>query len=243
MSKRQLALVVTVFLCALLLAGCGSTPAIQYSKSDRQPVLVFYKSQALPPEFAPAGPTLIAYGTGTAYRQKARYQYVGGKLSQSQLDGLLSSVVEEGFFDLKTDLGRGAPGGVTDHVTMTLTGRSKSVEGPDGTGGAFGDIVTLLESYPIPGAAPYSPGVITLHAAEYTGQQPWTGKTVAWTSDPAVLVKASQAGADSVSGATAEQIWKQLGDSYDPNGNVAFSAGGKLYEQVYATPAFPLPGI
>jgi hypothetical protein len=47
----------------------------------------------------------------------------------------------------------------------------------------------------------------------------------------------------SVSGATASQIWKQLGDSYDPRGNVAFSAGGKLYEQVYATPVFPLPGV
>ena len=243
MGKRQLTLAVIVVLSAVLLAGCGSTPAIRHSKSDRQPVLVFYKSQALPPEFAPAGPTLIAYGTGTAYRQKARYQYVGCKLSESQLNDLLSSVIDKGFFDLKTDLGMGAPGGVTDHVTVTLTGRSKFVEGPENSGGTFGEIVKMLESYQIPGATPYTPAIITVHAAEYTGQQPWTGKIVAWTADPAVLAKASGAGADSVSGATAAQVWKLLGDSYDPNGNVAFSAGGKLYEQVYATPNFPLPGV
>jgi len=243
MGKRQLAVALTVTLTAALLAGCASKPAIQYSKSDRQPVLVFCKSQALPPEFAPAGPTLIAYGTGTAYQQKSRYQYLGGKLSARELNDLLSSVVEAGFFDLKADQGRGAPDGVTDHVTVTLTGKSKSVEGPDGTGGAFGGIVKMLESYKIPGATPYAPGMITLHAAEYTGSQPWTGTTVAWKSDPAVLAKAASMGVASVSGATASQIWKQLGDSYDPRGNVAFSAGGKLYEQVYATPVFPLPGV
>jgi len=243
MYKRQLAAAVAVFLAAGLLAGCGSTPSIRHSTSARQPVLVFYKSQALPPEFAPAGPTLIAYGTGAAYQQKSRYAYVGGKLTPSQLDDLLSSVVEAGFFDLKTDQGRGAPGAVTDHVTVTLTGRSKLVEGPEDSGGAFGEIVKMLESYQIPGATPYTPAIITVHAAELTGQQPWTGKTVAWAADPVVLARASIAGADSFSGATAAQVWKLLGDSYDPNGNVAFSAGGKLYEQVYATPNFPLPGV
>ena len=243
MGKRQLAFGLTVILAAALFAGCASKPAIQYSKSDRQPVLVFYKSQALPPEFAPAGPTLIAYGTGTAYQQKSRYHYMGGKLSERELNDMLSSVVEAGFFDLKTDQGRGAPGGVTDHVTVALTGRSKSVEGPDNAGGALGEIVKMLESYKIPGATPYAPPMITLHAAEYTGSQPWTGKIVAWTSDPAVLAKAASTGVASVSGATASKIWKQLGDSYDPKGNVAFSAGGKLYEQVYAIPVFPLPGV
>jgi len=243
MGKRQLAVGLIVMLSAALFAGCSSKPSVRHSTSDRQPVLVYYKSQALPPEFAPAGPTLIAYGTGTVYQQKGRYQYVGGKLSTRELDDLLSSVVDAGFFALKGDQGKGAPGGVTDHVAVTLTGLSNSVEAPEGTGGAFGEVVRTLEAFKIPGATSYTPTMLTLHAAEYTGSQPFNGKTVAWTAEAAVLATAADSGVTSVSGATAQQVWKQLGDSYDPKGGVAFSAAGKTYEQVYAIPVFPLPGV
>ena len=244
MGRMRLAAGATAVLVmvAAIISGCSSTPAIKYAKSDRNPVVIYSQTQALPPEFAPNGPTLIVYGTGTAYQQKDRYHYLTGTLTQAQLNSLISSIADKGFYSMSADQGKGAPGGMTDHVTVNLTGNSKSVEGPDGTGGEFGAIVSMLESYRIPGATPYAPNTITLHAAEYSGT-PWTGKTVAWTADPQALLKAASMGAESVSGAEAQKIWALLGDSYSPSGDGAFSSQGKLYNPVYAATVFQLQGV
>ncbi|MHB8896018.1 MAG: hypothetical protein ACYC99_12700, partial [Candidatus Geothermincolia bacterium] len=118
-----------------LAAGCGTAPPVEYSRSATQPIISYQRTQALPPEYSPRGPVFIVYGDGTAYRRDGLMDYKSGKLTDAQLKSLVTSVVDKGFFGMKQSQGNPLPGGAVDHVTVTLSSKSSSVEAPEGTGG------------------------------------------------------------------------------------------------------------
>lgn len=241
--------VIPLLLAAALLAGSGcGTTTIDYTRSSRQPVLNYSSTQALPPPSAPQGPVLVIYGDGTAYQRHGQMDYTTGKVLESELKSLLGSIVDEGFFQLKPLQGKDTPGGITDQVTVTLKGKSKSVQGPDNSGGDFGAVLDTVKTFKIPGAKAYLPDQIILFAKQYTGPEPFVGTVLDWTADPAVLEQAAAPVAGYVpgahaSGAQAQQAWKLLEGASGGDEEVAWRAGGKLYVQVYAVPQFPFPGI
>jgi hypothetical protein len=252
MRKRMIfaaVLLASLLASAASLTGCGGGVSLEHSKSPRQPIVSYLRNQALPPAESPKGPAFIVYGDGTAYRRVGKMSFLTGTLTESQIKALLSSIVAKGFFSMPSNLGRPAPGGVEDQVTVTLTGKSKAVIAAEGSGGDFGAIVDTVSSYKIPGEKEYLPDRIILHAMEYVDSQPFTGKVLEWTADPAMLAQAAttktgpSAGMQQLTGEQARQAWKLLADASSTNGAVAWRAGGKLYVSVYADPYFPAPGV
>lgn len=242
------AIVLALALVAAGMAGCGTAPAVEYSDSPTQPIISYQRTQALPPEFSPRGPVFIVYGDGTAYRREGLMDYKGGKLTDEQLKALVTSVVDKGFFGMEQLMGDPLPGGAVDHVTVTLKGRSSSVEAPEGTTGEFGAIVEELRSYKIPDEKEYLPDTITLFATENPQGQAVQGNVLEWTADPTLLSRASEArnsptAGISVHGQEAQQAWKLLRDASKTGQAVAWSAGGRVYVSVYADPFFPAPGV
>lgn len=247
LKKRILASIAVLAACAFA-AGCGSSPQIEYSRSPDQPIVSCQRTQALPPEFSPKGPVFIVYGDGTAYRRGGSMDYVTGRLTGAQLERLLTSIVDAGFFRMKQVLGNPQPGGAVDHVTVTLKGASYSVEAPEGTTGDFGSIVNGLRSFRIPGEKEYLPDTITLYASENPPGQAVEDKVLEWTADPGLPAQASanrnaEGAGLLVRGPQAQQVWKLLRDAPSSGGPVAWSAGGKVYTSVYADPFFPAPGV
>ena len=240
--------VALVLTAAALATGCGTTPPIEYSKSSSQPIVSYDRTQALPPEYSPRGPVFIVYGDGTAFRREGLMDYRTGKLTEAQLKGLVTSITDRGFFEMKQQLGNPKPGGAVDHVTVTLSSRSTSVEAPEGAGGDFGAIVSELRAYVIPDEKEYLPDRITLHAAEDPAGQKNEGKVLEWTADPNDLALAAEGrsgatGGAQLTGAEAQKVWKLLRDASSTQGTVAWSAGGKIYTNVYADAYFPAPGV
>lgn len=240
-TKTVLSLAIAAAL--LLAGGCDDEPAVEYTRSDRQPVLVYFTTQALPPMYSPKGPDLIVYGSGTAYKKSGLMDYTTGVLSADEVTTLLSSVVEKGFFSLEGEQGEPMPGAAVSHVTVTLSSESKGLEGTSTTG-AFGEIVTILKDFEIPGATEYLPDTIVLNASAHEGTQPFSGTVLEWTASPADLEQAARLEGYSLNGEEARQAWKLLADAYRAGpGDVAWRAGGRLYTQVFADPQFPAPGI
>jgi hypothetical protein len=231
----------------VLAAGCG-TGTVEYSHSARMPVVTYYQSQALPPPDAPQGPVLIVYGDGTAYQRHEQMDYITGTLTKSQVEGLLTSMIDKGFFEMAPLQGKDLPGGITDHITVSVKGRSKGVEGPDTSGGDFGAVLKIVKEFQIPSAREYLPDQLSLFAKQYSSAEPFKGTVLDWTADPALLEQAAAPVAGispgaHASGPQAQQVWKLLASSQGGDEEIAWRAGGKLYVQVYAVPAFPAPGI
>jgi len=245
--KRIWTLLVLMLAVLLASGGCGHQ-SLDYTRSNRNPVVVYSQSQALPPQSAPHGPVLIIYGDGTAYQRHEQMDYVTGTVPQDEIQGLLASIIDEGFFEMAGLQGKDKPGGITDHVTVTIKNKSKGVEGPDGSGGDFGAVLDTVKQFKIPDAKEYLPDNIGLYAVPYTNPEPFNGTVLDWTADPALLEQAAAPVAgvvtgNHVSGAQAQQVWKLLKGASGLDEEVAWRAGGKLYVQVYAVPQFPLPGI
>jgi hypothetical protein len=246
--RRALSGSVVVALAVCLLAGCGSgKPAIVYSNSPNQPIISYFRSQALPPEFSPNSPVFVVYGDGTVYKRSGAMDYTTGKLSDAQVKALVTSVVDRGFFGMKQLQGQPPPGGAEDHVTVTLKGKSSSVQAPENGGGDLGAIVDELRSYKIPGAREYLPDKIALQAK---GAAPGEkiDRVLPWTADPGPLIQAAQPVAGYspgafVSGEKAQQIWKLLAGASGGSGTTGWSYGGNTYVHVYAIPSFPMPGV
>ncbi|MHB8895299.1 MAG: hypothetical protein ACYC99_09020, partial [Candidatus Geothermincolia bacterium] len=165
-----------------------------------------------------------------------------------QLKSLVTSVVDKGFFGMKQSQGNPLPGGAVDHVTVTLSSKSSSVEAPEGTGGNFGAIVNELREYKIPNEKEYLPDRITLYASEVPAGQKVEETVLTWTADPNDLALAAQAKTGMITGvqltgSEAQQAWKLLRDASGNKGPVVWSAGGKMYASVFADAFFPAPGV
>jgi hypothetical protein len=245
MTGRKAAVALLV-LAALVPAGCGGgSPAIVYSNAANQPIVSYFRSQALPPESSPKGPIFVVYGDGTVYKRTGAMDYTTGRLTDSQVKALVTSVVGKGFFDMKQLQGQPPPGGAEDHVTVTLKSRSSSVQAPENAGGGFGAIVDQLNSYRIPGAKEYLPDRIVLYATDDPAAE---GVVMDWPGDPQVLAQVAAAhtgpgGGLAVSGQAAQQAWKSIAEATRTGKPVVWRAGGRTYANVYANPSFPLPGI
>lgn len=241
MKRTVPAFLLAAVLLASIPGGCGSQPAVQYSTSAKQPIIAYYQTQALPPEFAPHGPNLLIYGNGTAYQRSEAMDYVTGVVPPKEIEKLLGSIVGAGFFTMKSPQGKPKPGGITDNVTVTTKERSNGVQGADDAGGDFGAVVNMLKGFKVPKAQKYYPENVVIHAAAAT--EPFSGTVREWTASPVMLEQAAAKGAYAVSGGEAEQAWKLLEAARGEDEQVAWRADGKLYMQVYAVPQFPAPGV
>jgi hypothetical protein len=239
---------VAILVSCSVSGGCGNSVEIEYSQSPTQPVIVLASSQALPPEYAPHGADLMIYGDGTVIKKTGLYHYESGRIGEQELAALLTSIVDKGFFGLPAEGSAGQPGGVTQHVTVALKGRSKRVSAPGTQGGAFGRIVDGIKAVNVPDAREYVPESLVLYANALEGSSVAAGaKVVDWTLDPGLLTGATaqSAAGKSVSGSQAEAVWKELASAYssDTSTEILFRADGKLFGSVYVVPQFPMPGV
>jgi len=238
------AIMITVILAA---AGCGGTGIkVEFTKSERNPVIVYERTQALPPVYNAQRPDLIIYGNGTAFRMTGPMDIKRGIFTDVELKKLLTSIVDTGYFELKTKGEEPPTGGDTDHVTVTLKGRSRSVSAGAVTATSpFKDIVEKLRNLKIPNEQEYIPENLVLYSSVFQGTPPAGAKILTWNLDPKLLQNSSQAKTPglSVSGADAQAVWKALKDASGSLDEVYWAVGNKIYARVVAVPQFPMPGV
>jgi hypothetical protein len=237
------ALMMTVILTA---AGCGQSIKVEFTRSERNPVIVYQRKQALPPVYGAGAPDLIVYGNGTTFRIAGPMDIKRGSFSYKELKGLLTWIVDEGFFELKA-VGEKPPiGGDTDYVTVTLKNESKNVSAGAATATSpFKDIVEHLRNLKIPKEQEYTPDNLVLYSSVFQGAPPAGATVLDWKLDPKLLQTASQVNAPGtgVSGSDAEAVWNALKQANQSSDEVYWRAGNNIYARVVAVPQFPKPGV
>lgn len=231
----------------LAAAGCGGTGVkVEFTRSERNPVIVYQRTPALPPVYDASGPDLVIYGNGTAFRMTGPLDIKRGSFTYEELKKLLTSIVATGFFELKTKGEEPPLGGDTDHVTVTLKSRSRNVSAGAATATSpFKDIVAQFRELKIPKEQDYIPENLVLYSSVFQGTPPAGAKVLAWSPDPKLLEASSQAKAPGtgVSGAEAQAVWNALKQASGSPGEVYWAVGNKIYARVVAVPQFPMPGV
>ena len=249
--KRRLLVagaVVVITTAAVAAGGCGGKGVnVEFTQSERNPVLIYQRTQALPSLYNVGAPDLIIYGNGTSFRMTGLMDIKRGSFSHEELKKLLTSIVEKGFFELRSK-GEDPPiGGDTDHVTVILKDKSKSVSAGAATATSpFKDIVEEIRNLKVPKEQEYTPHNLVLYSSVFQGNPPADAKVLDWGLDPKLLADAALAEAPgrAVSGAEATAAWKALKEAYQSYaGEVYWRAGGKTYARVVAVPQFPMPGV
>jgi len=237
-------LMVTVVLAA---AGCGGKSVkVEFTQSERNPVIIYQRTQALPPVYDAGRPDLIIYGNGTAFRTTGLMDIKRGGFSHEELKKLLTSIVEKGFFELSSKGEKPPLGGDTDHVTVILKNKSKNVSAGAATAiSPFKDIVEQLRDLKIPKEQEYTPDNLVLYSSVFQGAPPEGATVLDWKLDPKPLEASSQAKAPGagVSGAEAQAVWNALKQASGSPDYVYWRAGNKIYARVIAVPQFPMPGV
>jgi hypothetical protein len=250
MRKRRLFIAgtVTVMIGAILAAaGCGGTGVkVEFARSERNPVIIYQRTPAFPPVYDAGTPDLIIYGDGTAFRVPGLLDIKRGSFTNDELKKLLNSIVAKGFFELPTKGEEPPVGGDTDHVTVTLKSRSRSVTAGAATATSpFSDVVAQLRDLKIPKEQDYIPENLVLYSSVFQGTTPSGGKVLPWSLDPKLLENSSQAKTPGigVSGEQAQAVWKALKDASGSPDEVYWVVGNKVYARVVAIPQFPMPGV
>jgi hypothetical protein len=250
MRKRKPFIAGAVALIAaatLIAAGCGGTSVnVDFTQSERNPVIAYQRAQALPPVYDARGPDLIIYGNGTAFRMTGSTDIKSGSFSHEELKKLVTSIVDQGFFELRTKGEKPPLGGDTDSVTVTLKKKSRNVSAGAATATSpFKDIVEQLRNLKIPKEQEYTPDNLVLYASVFQGEPPAGAKVLDWNLNPSLLQAASQAEAPGtgVSGAEAQSVWNALKQAPGSIDEVYWRAGNRIYARVVAIPQFPMPGV
>jgi hypothetical protein len=239
---------VVITAAAVAAAGCGGKGVnVEFTQSERNPVLIYQRTQALPSLYNVGAPDLIIYGNGTSFRMAGLMDIKRGSFSREELKKLLASIVEKGFFELRAK-GEDPPiGGDTDHVTVTLKDKSRSVSAGAATATSpFKDIVEEIRNLKVPNEQEYTPDNLVLYSSVFQGSPPADAKVLDWRLAPKLLADAALAEAPgrAVSGAEAKAAWKALKEAYRSSADeVYWKAGGKIYARVVAVPQFPMPGV
>ncbi len=231
---------------SLLAAGCGAGTDLAYSTEPDAPVIVYSSYKAIAPIYNPGVPEDVIYGDGTLIRKRDPYVLLTGKLSQAEVQGILEELDEEGFFGLEESYTNKEPlaGGTTEKITVYLESGAHTVSVEGGTGPpGWGDIVASVAEAQPPDMQEYVPSSLTLFARE-AGQVPEGARVDPWPGDPADLAQAASSQKGLVlEGDEAATAWKAVQEEFvaSGGGDSYWSAGGKVYTYVYATPI--LPGV
>jgi hypothetical protein len=249
MKKCRLFIACAVTMTAVVIAaaGCGGTGTkVDFTKSGRNPVIIYERTPAFPPTYNAQGPDLIIYGNGATFRITGPAEIKRGSFTDAELRGLLTAIVNQGFFNLHAKGANPPTGGDTDHLTVTLKDESKSVSAGAATATSpFKDIVQQLRDLKIPNEREYIPDNLVLYSSVFQGTPPSGAKVLTWNLDPKFLQNSSEAKTSGigVSGTDAQAVWKALRDSSGSPDEVFWVVGNKVYARVVAIPQFPLPGV
>jgi len=228
---------------SLFVVGCG-TPRIDLSYSDSavKPVVTYNRYQAIAPIYNSSAPVTIIYGDQTAIEKKDSYEFTTGKLAGGGLDGVLQSLYDEGFFELKeTFAGEPMAGGVTETLEVTLSEKAFKVSVQGGQGPSnWEKIVSTVTDLDTSGSQEYIPNTILLFAkAEPEASS--APNVMEWPGISADLAQASSAESSGrkLEGQAANVAWKAIQESMKSDTEVTWKANGDFYTYVYAVPIFP----
>jgi hypothetical protein len=241
-----------IFIIAILLAitlpasGCGGkkAPPLDLPSGAQTPVIVYSSYQAIAPVYNPDVPVVVIYPDGTMIKKEEPYLFNTGTLSSEQLNGILKSLADAGFFGYKKEYGAGQakPGGATETLTVNLESGEYTVSVAGGTGPAgWNEIVDTVTGARPSEESEYIPGTIVLYAKE-APQVPQGATVMAWPGD---LAGAAAEDGQELSGDAAALAWRAVQGVYAGGGAGSEtywkSSDGKTYTYVYARPE--LPGV
>jgi hypothetical protein len=243
-------LIVAMVLMALLLAsGCGGKTerGMTFPTTADKPVVTYSSYKAIAPVYNPDVPVAVIYGDGTVIKKEDPYQFTTGTLSPQQMEELLKTLEDQGFFELESEYKNKVPlaGGTTDTVTVVTSSGTHEVSAEGGAGPpGWGDTLASITGVKASGEKEYVPSSITLFAREAT-EVPQGAAVEPWPGDPSELATAASGDAGlKLNGEAASTAWKAIQSSFSQNSageDAYWSAGDKTYTYVYASPI--LPGI
>ena len=240
------AVLAVMAMAALVLVGCGGSKVdLSYNKSPSNPVIVYYQLQALAPKYNTDAPQEIIYGDGKVIKSDGPSRYISGDMAGGDLDGVLETLQEEGYFELEDEyLGGQMPGGVTEVLEVHLEDKdyTVSVAGEKGPSN-WKEIVEAATEFNIQGSKEYFPETVLLHASSVAEETEYA-EVLTWPGHPDELADAEAAGAEGLKleGSEARDAWVAIQESFEAEegGEEAFfEAGGKVYWDVWADPVFP----
>jgi hypothetical protein len=228
---------------ALSLGGCGKKVDITYNTSASNPVIVYKSLRAISPAYNPGVPVVVVYGDGTVLRRDDAYKMTAGRAG-TDLPTLLNTLVQDGFFDLKPQYtGTPLADGVTRVVTVNLASGSHQVSVDSGAGpSGWDNIAKTVNDVEIVSPEEYVPASVRLFAMEGTAP-PGSFNVFPWPGAADELSEAAAGGSKGLvlQGDPAGAAWKAIQRAAKDEGEIYWTAGGKTYTGVYATPI--LPGI
>jgi hypothetical protein len=248
-SAKLISICAAVLAALALAAGCGGKTRanMSFPTGAGTPVVTYWSYKAISPVYNPDVPVTVVYGDGTLIKKEDAYKLTRGTLTRQQMSGLLKTLQDKGFFDMKSEYNteKPLPGGTTDTVSVTTTTETHqvSVEGGAGPAGWNG-IISAVTGLQGAGTTEYVPESITLFARE-AAQVPQGAAVNPWPGSPSDLAGAAAQDAGlGLNGAAAGTAWSAVQSSFSQNSSgedAYWSAGGKTYTFVYASPL--LPGI
>jgi hypothetical protein len=258
--KTATSSIVMVVLMALLLAsGCGgktqsgktangkAESGVSFPATADEPVVTYTSYKAIAPVYNPDVPVTVIYGDGTVIKKEDPYRFTTGTLSPQQMEELLKTLEEGGFFELESEYKNEVPlaGGTTDTVTVVTSDGTHEVSAEGGAGPpGWDDMLTAITGVKASDESEYVPSSIALFAREAT-EVPQGAAVQPWPGDSSELAAAASADAGTrLNGEEAGTAWKAVQSSFSQNSSgegAYWSAGDKTYTYVYASPI--LPGI
>ena len=244
-----ISMVAVVLAASYLAAGCGGGGRdLSYSTDPEKPVITYSSYKAIAPVYNPGVPVVVIYGDGKLIKKEGSYDLTTGKLTDEQVSGILKTLEGEGYFELKETYASKEPlaGGTTEELDVDLDSGTQAVSVEGGAGPAgWDDMVAAVTDVKVSDVEEYVPPSITLFAQE-AAEVPTDAEVRPWPGDAADLERAASAqvpaAAAKLNGEEAGFAWKAVQESFsaDGGGSEAYwSAGGKVYTYVYATPIMP----
>jgi hypothetical protein len=244
MKKAIVALCIAMLVVgSLLVVGCG-TPRVDLSYSDSAvtPVVTYNRYQAIAPIYNSSAPVTIIYGDQTAIEKKDSYEFTTGELAGEGLDAILQSLYDDGFFELdETYTGEPMAGGVTETLTVKLSGKTYKVSVQGGQGPSnWEKIVSTVTDLDTSGSQEYIPNTILLFA-NAEPEAPGAPNVMEWPGISEDLAQASstESSGRKLEGKAANVAWKAIQGSMKSDTEVTWKANGSFYTYVYAVPVFP----
>lgn len=247
MSSRKTLVAAIIMLVGTvaLTYGCGKAkPDLSYDRSGGKPVITCSRFQAISPAYNPDSPAALIYGDGTVIKKKGPYKYVSGKITEDGLKGGLDTLAEQGFFNLNKEYSskKPLPGGVTETLDVKLKDGDHRVTTFAGAGPSnWSDMVETVTDVETTGTKEYIPDTVLLFAREKEGGGE-VGKTAPWLWGEGELAGAAAApNGLKLTGEDARKAWKavQEVDKEETYIDIYWTAGGKVYSDVYTRPVFP----
>ena len=247
---RVLVIFITAILLAAMLPACGcggkKAPSLSFPSGGETPVINYSSYKAISPVYNPDVPVVVIYADGTMITKQGPYEFTTGTLSRDQLNEILESLRDAGFFGFKEEYGAGQAkaGGSTQTITVVLESGTYKVSVAGGAGPAgWSDIVDTVTGAKASAEKDFVPSSVILYSKEES-QAPQGAAVVPWPGQASDLAGAVVQDGKQLEGDSAASAWKALQGVFAQGGagsDTYWTADGKNYTYVYARPE--LPGV